>query len=223
MPDKAVFDETFWVAYRRINELFARETIRALEEKLASDPDSDNIPIVWIHDYHLMLAATTIRQIAEEKDILCKIGFFLHIPFPPWDMVKIFPWHDLILQGILGCDLVGFHIEDYCINFIDSCARGLGCRVDRVGKLVEHGGRTVRVRPLPISIPYERFHQMAQEAPESQFSGLKVVPIYFMYFLFPKKIRLFSGLTGQTTQRVWQTDSRHLRDSCLTILSSSAR
>ena len=174
MPDKAVFDETFWVAYRRINEVFARETIRALEEKLASDPDTENIPIVWIHDYHLMLAATTIRQIAEEKDILCKIGFFLHIPFPPWDMVKIFPWHDLILQGILGCDLVGFHIEDYCINFIDSCARGLGCRVDRVGKLVEHGGRTVRVRPLPISIPYQRFQQMAQEAPESQFSGLKV-------------------------------------------------
>lgn len=224
MPDKAVFDETFWVAYRRINELFARETIRALEEKLASDPDTDNIPIVWIHDYHLMLAATTIRQIAEEKDILCKIGFFLHIPFPPWDMVKIFPWHDLILQGILGCDLVGFHIEDYCINFIDSCARGLGCRVDRVGKLVEHGGRTVRVRPLPISIPYERFHQMAQEAPESQFSGLKVVPYLFYLFLISKeKFRSFSGLTGRTTRRDLQTDSRHSRDSCLTILSSSAR
>ena len=56
------------------------------------------MPLVWIHDYHLMLAATTIRQVAEEEDIPCKIGFFLHIPFPPWDMVKIFPWHDLVLQ-----------------------------------------------------------------------------------------------------------------------------
>ena len=172
MPDKAMFDETYWEAYQRINELFAMETIQKLAR---SERDTDNIPIVWIHDYHLMLAATTIRQMAEEKDILCKIGFFLHIPFPPWDMVKILPWHDLILQGILGCDLVGFHIEDYCINFIDSCARGLGCRVDRVGKLVEHGGRTVRVRPLPISIPFQRFQQMAQEAPESQFSDLKVM------------------------------------------------
>ena len=60
--------------------------------------DPDNVPLIWIHDYHLMLAATTIRQVAEEEDIPCKIGFFLHIPFPPWDMVKIFPWHDLVLQ-----------------------------------------------------------------------------------------------------------------------------
>jgi hypothetical protein len=56
------------------------------------------VPVVWIHDYHLMLAATTIRQVAEEQDLTCKIGFFLHIPFPPWDIIKIFPWHDLILQ-----------------------------------------------------------------------------------------------------------------------------
>ena len=60
------------------------------------------MPLVWIHDYHLMLAATTIRQVAEEEDIPCKIGFFLHIPFPPWDMVKIFPWHDLILQVLVS-------------------------------------------------------------------------------------------------------------------------
>ena len=79
-----------------------------------------------------------------------------------------------IIKGILGCDLVGFHIDDYCINFIDCCQRGLGCRVDRSGMLVEHGGRTVRVRPLPISIPYERFHQMAQEAPDSKWTDLKV-------------------------------------------------
>ena len=121
-----------------------------------------------------MLAATTIRSLAEEKEIPCKIGFFLHIPFPSWDIIRIFPWHDLILQGILGCDLVSFHIEDYCINFIDSCGRGLGCRVDRLAMLVEHGGRTVRVRPLPISIPYQRFHQLALGAPQSGWTDLQV-------------------------------------------------
>jgi hypothetical protein len=86
------------------------------------------------------------------------------------------------LQGILGCDLVGFHIEDYCINFIDCCQRGLGCRVDRSGMLVEHGGRTVRVRPLPISIPFARFQQMAYEAPDSNWTDLKV-NIKFLIFL----------------------------------------
>ena len=48
---------------------------------------------------------------AEEKEIPCKIGFFLHIPFPSWDIIRIFPWHDLILQGILGCDLVIFGLD----------------------------------------------------------------------------------------------------------------
>ena len=59
------------------------------------------VPIVWIHDYHLMLAANEIREMAEEEKLDCKIGFFLHIPFPPWDIFKIFPWVDSILQGIL--------------------------------------------------------------------------------------------------------------------------
>ena len=138
---------------------------------------------MWIHDYHLMLAATTIRSMAEEKEIAIKIGFFLHIPFPAWDIIRIFPWHDTILQGILGCDLVSFHIEDYCINFIDSCGRGLGCRVDRQAMLVEHGGRTVRVRPLPISIPYQRFHQLATQAPPSHWTGLQVGNLDFNFLI----------------------------------------
>lgn len=64
-----------------------------------------------------------------------------------------------------GCDMVGFHIEDYCLNFIDCCQRRLGCRVNRKNLLVEHGGRFVRVRPLPIGIPYDRFVHMAEVAP----------------------------------------------------------
>lgn len=171
MPDKAVFDESYWVAYRQVNERFAQSTLAALRQ-LNQD---GSVPLVWIHDYHLMLAATTIRQVAEEEDIPCKIGYFLHIPFPPWDMIKIFPWYDDILQGILGCDLVGFHIEDYCINFIDCCQRGLGGRVDRTAMLVEHGGRTVRVRPLPISIPFKRFDEMANLAPDSKWTDLQVI------------------------------------------------
>ena len=115
------------------------------------------------------------RQVADEENLSCKIGFFLHIPFPPWDIVKIFPWVDMILQGILGCDLVGFHIEDYCLNFIDCVQRGLGCRIDRKSLLAEHGGRTVRVRPLPIGIPFQRFEDMAKKAPKTLSDNVKYV------------------------------------------------
>jgi trehalose 6-phosphate synthase/phosphatase len=62
--------------------------------------------------------------------------------------------------------VVGFHIEDYCLNFIDCCQRSLGCRVDRKNLLVEQGGRSVRVRPLPIGIPFDRFVHLAEIAPK---------------------------------------------------------
>ena len=66
---------------------------------------------------------------------------------------------------MLGCDLIGFHIEGYALNFMDACVRCLGCRVDRQALLAEHGGRTVRIRPLPIGIPFKRFEELAQKAP----------------------------------------------------------
>ena len=64
-----------------------------------------------------------------------------------------------------ACDLVAFHIEDYCLNFLDCCHRQLGCKVDCKNLLVDHEGRRVAVRALPIGIPFDRFVQMAQEAP----------------------------------------------------------
>ena len=111
-----------------------------------------------------MLAANTIRDVCVDEELKIRMGFFLHIPFPSWDIIRIFPWCDEILQGMLGCDLVGFHIEDYCINFLDCCQRCLGCRVDRNKMLVEHCGRTVQVKAMPIGIPYERFSALSRAA-----------------------------------------------------------
>ena len=99
----------------------------------------------------------SIRDVCVEEEINVRMSFFLHIPFPSWDIMRIFPWSDEILQGMLGCDMVGFHTEDYCINFLDCCQRSLGCRVDRNKVLIEHCGRTVMVKAMPIGIPYDRY------------------------------------------------------------------
>ncbi|BES87211.1 synthase [Nesidiocoris tenuis] len=171
MPDKAVFSADYWKAYVEANELFARNTIKALEN--ACDPDDP--PLVWIHDYHLMLAAHAIRQYAANRQYKIKLGFFLHIPFPAWDLIRLFPWADEILQGMLACDLVGMHLQDYCINFIDCCSRGLGTRVDAKDMIVEHGGRYVRIAPLPIGIPYDRFRTLAVSAKRTIPEEKKVV------------------------------------------------
>ncbi|XP_049825388.1 uncharacterized protein LOC109594568 isoform X3 [Aethina tumida] len=162
MPDRATFINEHWQNYVKANQEFAQCTMTALRS-LPKNPSAP--PLIWIHDYHLMLAANWIRQTAEDENIPCKLGFFLHIPFPPWDICRLFPWSDEILQGMLACDMVGFHITDYCLNFVDCCQRNLGCRVDRKNLLVEHGGRAVRVRPLPIGIPYDRFVELAEKAP----------------------------------------------------------
>lgn len=168
MPDRAVFKADTWKAYSSVNEEFAKCTLRALRKTLCDldgQGKTDVAPVVWIHDYQLFTAATTIRQVCDEENLRCKLGFFLHIPFPSWDIMRLFPWDDVILQGILACDFVGFHIEDYCLNFIDCCSRRLGCRVDRNKMLVELAGRTVHIKALPIGIPFDRFVHLAESAP----------------------------------------------------------
>ena len=110
-----------------------------------------------IHDYHLMCVPGLVRRMAEEAGLPCRIGYFLHIPFPPpWDLLRIHPWKDIFLQvrqydrrlldkyythtqGMLGSDLIGFQCSDYLLNFLDCCERGLRTRVDRQLGLVDHG------------------------------------------------------------------------------------
>ena len=70
--------------------------------KPSSPSEELPIPIVWVHDYHLMLAANTIRDICKEEGLEIRMGFFLHIPFPSFDIIRIFPWVDEILMGMLG-------------------------------------------------------------------------------------------------------------------------
>jgi len=170
MPDRTVFELDTWKAYCEVNEVFAQTTLNAVRNIKCSNQRAEGggrtgVPVVWLHDYHLMLAANTIRDTTIEEGLSIRMGFFLHIPFPSWDIIRIFPWCDEILQGMLGCDLIGFHIEDYCLNFLDCCQRCLGCRVDKNKMLVEHCGRTVQVKAIPIGIPYSRFASLAATAP----------------------------------------------------------
>ena len=136
------------------NEKYAQMALQALKRNLEEHPDST--PIILTHDFELTLTANSIRRLADEENLRCKIGFYFHSPFPTWDFIKICPWFDSILQGILGADLIGFQTENYCLNFIDSCEFGLKCRVDRKSLLAEHGNRAVRIRSLPLGVQFER-------------------------------------------------------------------
>lgn len=142
MPDRAVFKREYWKSYSLVNSQFTKATAKAV-----SSCDTDKPILVWIHDYHLMLVPGHLRQVADKEGLRrFKIAFFLHIPFPPWDVFRLFPWDDEILVGLLGCDLIGFHVDGYAENFLECCQKRLGLVVDRERKLVQHDGRTVVVQ-----------------------------------------------------------------------------
>ena len=139
------FNNSEWITYKKVNEKFAAEIIRHLRSK-------DRL---WIHDYHLMLLPNLIKK--ELPDI--SIGFFLHIPFPSFEVFRILPWRNELLEGLLGADLVGFHTYDYERHFLSSVRRLLG--YDIYLNEINMDNRVVKVDSFPMGIDYDKFHDAA--------------------------------------------------------------
>src|SRR5205823_13699613 len=137
----AKYSASEWEAYRAVNARFADAIVRALR------PNDQ----LWIHDYHLLLLPRLIRERVPEA----RVGFFLHIPFPPYDVFRLLPWHRDILQGMLGADLIGFHTYDYARAFLGSVLRDLGLD-NRIGAIVA-GHRVVQVDVFPLGIDVAKF------------------------------------------------------------------
>jgi alpha,alpha-trehalose-phosphate synthase [UDP-forming] len=151
LPERMALDRRNWEIYESVNERFAEA---ALEEMRDDD-------LVWVHDYHLALCPEFIRRRRPDA----RIAFFLHIPFPPYDVYRILPSYRAILRGLLACDLVGFHSPGYVSNFQECVERLLGARVDRETGTIEHGDHTVHVGAFPLGIDYTEYEQRAREAP----------------------------------------------------------
>jgi trehalose 6-phosphate synthase len=144
------FDPSYWQAYQNVNRKFAEAVARNVV-------DSDHI---WIHDYHLMTAARELREIGIDS----KIGYFLHIPFPPLDLFIKLPWRFQILQALLSYDLIGFQTQRDRRNFVQ-CVRTMLKDVPVRGKgqvlTAQMDGREVRIGNFPISIDFNEFSQKA--------------------------------------------------------------
>jgi trehalose 6-phosphate synthase/phosphatase len=152
-PQNATYDENYWRQYVRVNEVFAESLLEVV------GPED----IVWVHDYHLMLLPELLRK---QRPHL-KIGFFLHIPFPQFEIYRLLPasWRRALLEGLLGADLVGFHTHDYMEYFLRCVQRVIGFK-HRVGH-VRVGSRVVRVGAFPMGIDYKKFNAAAR-SPEGR-------------------------------------------------------
>ena len=123
-----------WAAYREANEIFADAVAQAAEP-------TDTI---WVHDYHLLLLPAMLRERLPEA----RIGLFLHIPFPSYDVFRLLPWGRDVLAGMLGSDLVGFHTYDYAQSFLHSVRRVFGLDND-IGRIT-WGRRVVQADVFPM-------------------------------------------------------------------------
>jgi len=140
-PMRTVYEMQFWKTYKHVNQIFCDEVIKIAK------PD-DNI---WVHDYQLML----LPQLLREKLPELEIGFFMHIPWPSFELFRLMPWREEILNGLLGADLIGFHTYDYARHFLSSICRILGLE-HTLGK-VNLGNRMIKIDAFPMGIDYEKY------------------------------------------------------------------
>src|SRR3989454_1040531 len=153
----ARYSASEWDAYRAVNERFADEIVRALGP-------SDEL---WINAYHPLLLPRLIRERVPDA----RIGFSLHIPFPPYDVFRLLPWRREVLEGLLGADLIGFHTYDFARAFLGSVLRDLGLD-NRIG-MITAGHRVVQVDVFPLGIDVARFRS-ASVAPSVERSLSRV-------------------------------------------------
>ena len=140
-PTYVTYDETLWSAYKAVNRKFFERVREFIEPG----------DVVWVHDYQLLLLPELIKEFQPNT----QIGFFLHIPFPSYELFRLLPWREEILHGLLGADLIGFHTYDYARHFLSSVRRLLG--YDHELASIRYENRMVKVDVFPMGIDYTRY------------------------------------------------------------------
>lgn len=151
------FHRHWWSPYVAVNQRFAEAAARE------AAPGAS----VLVQDYHLQLVPAMLRGLRPDL----RIGFFLHIPFPPVELFAQLPWRQRILEGMLGADVVGFQTRAGAQNFVRLVNRYTPHR--GLGQAVDVGGRPVEAREFPISIDYDRIERLAA-APATQAAARRI-------------------------------------------------
>ncbi len=141
-PSKALYDSEHWQSYIEMNESFCN----AISKELCPGD------LVWIHDFHLMLLPQMLRTIAPQT----KIGFFLNIPFPAFEVFRMLPWSLEILNGLLGSDLVGFHTDGFLRSFLRCVTRILGHKI--INHEISLSDRGIKTGTFPMGIDFQRLN-----------------------------------------------------------------
>jgi trehalose 6-phosphate synthase len=142
------FHREWWESYVAVNRRFAEAAAEA------ADDNAD----VWVHDYQLQLVPAMLRRLRPDV----RIGFFLHIPFPPTELFAQMPWRRQILDGLMGADLVGFQRPGAASNFARLARNRMGLRT-RGDRIHLPDDRIVRAKAFPISIDVNELEKLARQ------------------------------------------------------------
>ena len=139
---RPIFRATDWEAYQRVNERFAA----ALLDEMKGSTE----PLVFVQDYHFALLPRLVKTARPDA----RVGIFWHIPWPNPEAFGICPWQSQLLDGLLGADLIGFHIPQHCHNFLSTVERVLESRTDREHLTTRRHGHTTTIKPYPVSVAF---------------------------------------------------------------------
>jgi trehalose-6-phosphate synthase len=163
---RPVFRLEDWEHYRKVNERFAEAVVKEIA--------GEKFPLILLQDYHFSLLPSLVKK--ERPD--AKVALFWHIPWPNPEAYGFCPWHQEILQGMLGADIIGFHIQFHCNNFLESVDRFLESKINWEQFSVTRGGHTTTIKPFPISVvPESPYRGTAPEEPRSKANLLKEIGI----------------------------------------------
>lgn len=154
-PNHCHFEPEDWHYYYIANQKFAHAILEV------SQPDD----LLWVQDYHLLMVPGMVRQ----QDPRRNIGFFCHIPFPHYEIFRILPWRSELLRGMLGSDLIGFHLPSYVQDFLTCVDRLMGheAQVNYEKREIYFENRVIRVGDFPISVDYQEIQDLVSRSVKS--------------------------------------------------------
>jgi len=146
--DRVVFRQKFWEGYRRVNERFTRAILEELDERPG---------LVWIQDYHLALCPAMLKR--ERPDLT--VALFWHIPWPVHDVFRICPQRKELLESLLACDQIGFHLDRYRSGFLECVQRELNLTSESGKERIRFRDHVTRTSAIPVSVDFEFFENQA--------------------------------------------------------------
>jgi trehalose 6-phosphate synthase len=159
---RPLFRPEDWYHYQQVNRRFA--------DILLAEMEGAKSPIVLLQDYHFALLPRMIKEARPDA----RVAIFWHIPWPNPEAFGICPWQRELVDGLLGADLIGFHIQSHCNNFLETVDRAVEAITEWDRFAVNRQGHVTRVRPYPISVAFTESPQEEEPGPSAGFERAKL-------------------------------------------------